>query len=44
MLHMSILLCLLKDRKENNKEIDILKKELFNLYKDYDVEIKAMFL
>ena len=35
---------LLKAKRENNTEIDELKKELLNLRKDYDVEIKAMFL
>lgn len=31
-------------QKRKNNEIDELKQELHNLRKDYDVEIKAMFL
>ena len=41
---MSIHWCLSKVKNRKNNEIDELKKELHSLRKDYDVEIKAMFL
>ena len=34
----------IEGQKKKNKEIDELKTEISNLRKDYDVEIKTMFL
>lgn len=35
-------LMFVEGQKHKNQEIDELKNELYNLRKDYDVEIKAM--